>query len=1172
MSQVHPLHGNQRSAVDPAETVWLSASAGTGKTQVLAARVLRLLLQEDVRPSQILCLTFTKAGAAEMAVRVGEVLANWVRMPDIVLAGELEAIGARYDPPSLARARTLFAAVLDCPGGGLRIDTIHAFSQWLLAGFPEEAGLSPGTRAMEDRDRALLLRDVLANLLISSEDKGDQRLLDALAMLTLRMAPDDVERYLLRCAEARAAWEGAGAWQQGDLRGPVNRLLGLAEDASETDLQALCNDSAWDVQSLRRCMEINAAWATKTGLGAAQTIGDWLAASTTDRLAGLDDLWKVFFTQKGELKSTTHQEKIDPSYGDYATRVGHCLAAVRERRALLELAAWLAPALTLGRAFAHQWQAAKQREGLIDFDDQIREAARLLTNSDLADWIRYKLDRRFDHILIDEAQDTNEAQWQIINALTGDFFSGEGQHADKLRTLFVVGDYKQAIFRFQGTSPENFERAKQRVKQVMAGALGNLDSLRDGRDLRELQDLGLGKSFRTAASILAFVDMAIAHIGHENFGLNQVPEPHEGEPRPGLVSLWQPISLRDDEAEDDPAAFDDDGRDSEAEEGGETWLSRPDRLLADKIARQIKAWVDPQGPGFPLIKGEHRRATAGDVMVLVRKRKELAGLIVARLYAAGVKVAGVDRLRLGAPLAVKDLVAALRFAAQPFDDLNLAALLVSPLIGWSQDALLAHGYRDRGVALWSHLRASRDSGVALAVGQLLALLARADYDPPQMLLHWLLVGPWQGRARLIARLGREANDPIDELVNAAHAYAMSDTASLVGFLHWFDAGDGELKREAEGAGDQVRVMTVHGSKGLQAPIVILADAADNPEKGSGSALELTDPRAEALGDAIHTPKIPLPLLRKDEKLGRIAEADAKAKREEQHEHWRLLYVAMTRAEEALFITGALGSRELMPATGSWYAQLDAAMPGAIVDDPLWGGRKDFGSLPPPPLGQSASDAAKAAVPMPLWLQTPLAPEPRPPRPLAPSSLGEDESADPPFAVGSSSNSARRGTLIHTLLERLPELPDDQREGAAMRWLARSGADLSVAAHADIVQSVLAVLRRPDWASLFSSNALVEVPIAALVGEQVVAGTIDRLVVAPDCIRLIDYKSTRRPPEVLEQVPTAVLRQMAAYAAALEVTYPGRRVEAALLYTQAPILIAIPPEIIVLHKPQLSTPQ
>ncbi len=1153
---VHPLHGNQMRAVDPQETVWLSASAGTGKTQVLSSRVLRLLLQPGVEPSQILCLTFTKAGATEMAARINGTLAEWVRLSETDLFARLNAIGAPTDPDTLAHARTLFAAVLDCPGGGLRIDTIHAFSQWLLATFPLEADLIPGSRPMEDRERVLLARQVLADLLLHAESDplGDPQLLRAVEVLSVRHGPEAVVGFLLRCASAREAWIGPGSWQASDMRANVLRLLGLPSDADADWVAAMCEDAQFDVQSLRRCMEVNHEWGTKTGLVAVDAISEWLLGDAAQRMDGIDALASVFVTQKGLPKSTTSQEKLDPAYADYAARVIECIAKVRAAAALLALAERLVPALRLGRAFALAWDEAKQREGLIDFDDQIRRAADLLGNKAQADWIRYKLDRRFDHILVDEAQDTNAAQWDIIFAMAEEFWAGLGQRGDIMRTLFVVGDYKQAIFRFQGTSPENFRRAADRVRREMLLAAENAEMLRSNQRARKLIELGLDRSFRTAQHVLDFVDQAIAGIGPENFGLDHRPDRHEGQERPGYVALWQPIR----EASDDDA-------DEEQEEGtAQTWLSRPDRRMADNIAQQVKVWLDPLGPGFTLVKGKPRRADAGDIMVLVRQRKELAGLIVARLHAAGVPVAGVDRLRLGAPLAVKDLVAALRFAVQPLDDLNLAGLLVSPLVGWSQEQLLQHGYRDKHTRLWDHLRRSREPEVAAVLQQLGELLALADYEPPHDLLHWLLVGPWQGRRRLVARLGTEANDPIDELINAAKAYVATDTPSLAGFLAWFDAGDGELKREADNAAGLVRVMTVHGSKGLQAPIVILADATGNPESARERGLDLPDPANDKRA-------IPLPPLSKDEKQGRIATAIEANKAADEEEHWRLLYVAMTRAEEALFVGGALGRRDKDgPPPKSWYARLRELFPlEGEVSDPIWGARCEHGTMSPSLPVAAAAPELPLREPLPTWLERAPPAEPRPPRPLAPSALGEEDAPDPPFPPGSGRDAARRGTLIHKLLERLPDIATEDRSDAGRRWLARNASDLSASEHGGLLETALGVLENPDWADLFRPDSLAEVPVAAVVGGQVVAGTIDRLVIGPERVRIVDYKTSRRPPESLAQVPRGVLRQMAAYAAALETTFPGRSIDVALLYTAAPRLIPVPADVLVAHKPDFA---
>ncbi|MBL8657668.1 MAG: double-strand break repair helicase AddA [Altererythrobacter sp.] len=1140
--EVHPLAGAQLAAVDPRDSVWLSASAGTGKTQVLSARVLRLLLEDGVEPSDILCLTFTKAGAAEMAVRVNEVLARWVRMDDIRLQGELENLGARFDPATRDRARSLFARVLDCPGGGLRIDTIHAFAQWLLSAFPGEAGILPGTRAMEDRDR-ILLRDKVLGELIASGDPT----LTAIRAMSRRKGPDGVRNWLMRCAAALELWEGPAAWKP-PMRERVCRLLGLSSDENEETLASLCIDETFPVDALASLIAANRAWGSKSGTETADFLERWLGLPASNRLEEIGGFFGTLLTKDGTPKYLVNLQKQDEGYGDLAQEVIAAIAAIRERRALIALADFLAPQLELGRRFAELWAEAKVREGLVDFDDLIRHAAGLLNNRAMADWIRYKLDRRFDHILIDEAQDTNEAQWRIIDALTDDFFSGEGAHGSRIRTIFTVGDTKQAIFGFQGTSPRNFMAARDRVASRMRGLAGEA---RGGPEPHVLRDLDLGQSFRTADMVLRFVDRAIDEIGPERFGIDQAPR-HVGQDRPGMVTQWGLVI--------------DGSVGGDGDEEQSTWLAKHDRMLADRIARQVKRWMDD---GFPLVKGRNpRRAGPGDVMVLVRKRRELAALIVARLYAHGVPVAGVDRLRLGAPLAVQDLMAALRFAVQPLDDLTLASLLVSPLGGWTQEQLLEHGYRGESrKPLWHHLRDNPDAFVAATVETLRQILRRADFDSPQALLHWMLTGPMDGRRQLVARLGREANDPIDELLNAANVFAGAHVASLQGFIHWFDAGEGELKREAGAVRDQVRVMTVHGAKGLQAPIVILADTAIAPD--TPDELEL----AEIGVDGARGPAVPLPALAKDDRAGPVARAHDAAAAELMEEHWRLLYVAMTRSEEALFIAGSLGVRDAGKGVAhddSWYARLRPLFEGEPQDDEIWGVRREWGALAPLP--PAAAMEGQAADDLPKWVERPAPDEPRPPRPLAPSGLGETEGSEPPLPPQVTAAAARRGVLIHALLERLPALAPDERESRAARWLERQAADLPEEDRAELLARSLAVIAEPAFAAVFGPQALAEVPLAATVAGQVIAGTADRLVVTQDRVAVLDFKTARRPPAGLDEVPEATLRQMAAYVAALEAIYPGRAVSAAVLYTQTPHLIALPPELMAAYKARFDAGQ
>ncbi len=1134
--KIFPLLDNQEKAVAPGESIWLSASAGTGKTQVLSARVFRLLLQPHIKPEHILCLTFTKAGATEMANRINAVLASWVQMDDTQLAADLRAIGAPFGPEALAHARTLFAAVLDAPGGGLRIQTIHSFCQTLLAAFPLEADIVPGFKAMEERDQKLLVREALVDMLAEAEANGDQRLLDNIAMLSVRMGEDASEKFLLRCAGAVDIWQGQDAWI-GDLRPRVNALFGLDRAEDGGGLAEMCSDAALDVEALKALAADNMAWGTKTGIAAADKIHGWAAASPAERLGGLDELLGVFLTQTGAPRKTSAGLlKANPDYDAQAQGIVTALMAIAEKRALIELADIFSRALEAGRAFAFAYQDTKQREAVVDFDDLIRMTAGLLSESGMADWIRYKLDRQFDHILVDEAQDTNLRQWRIVESLAGDFFAGEGAKEGRIRTLFTVGDFKQAIFGFQGTSPLNYEWARRHFRDAAKGS-----------DMR-LSDLTLAHSFRSAQPILDFVDTAISVIEPASLNLPEDPPRHAGDDRAGQVTLWNTVSAADDG---------DDGRD--IGDDAEQWLSKPNRLLADRLARQIAHWLKD---GLWLHK-EKRWATPGDFMVLVRRRTDLAALIVARLYARDIPVAGIDRLRLGQPLGVQDLLAAVRFALQPHDDLNLANLLVSPIMGWTQEQLLQRGSRDRHVGLWSHLRDTVD---AAELEALHAILQRADFTTPYQFLEWILTGEIGARAKLISRLGREVIDPLDELLNAALDYEKNHVPGLQQFLHWFESSDEEIKREVSDTADELRVMTVHGAKGLQAPVVILADCCTDPAASPDRSFEWKI-------DGVR--ELPVFGLRKTEMLGPPGEAYAAAQSADMAEHWRLLYVAMTRAEERLYMVGAQSGRGDAIPVGSWYAKMQdtfAQLGEEPVADDIWLGAYQFGAAADVP--QNAPGRAEtqrerdmvttAQAILPEWIIQPAADPGQPPRPLAPSAM-RDDAADPPVMGQTDHAAMERGRMLHSLFERLPELSDDEREAAALAWLEKQGRIADAQARREMADNVLAVVRDDAWAALFGPDALAEVPLAARVGDRVIAGMVDRLLVNDDHIFVADFKTSRYPPVSTEKIPVAYIRQMAAYTAVLRQIYPGRNVSAGILYTQTPHMFTLSEELLGAQK-------
>lgn len=1137
-----PLRGAQADASAPDAHVWLSASAGTGKTHVLTARVFRLLLG-GVPPENILCLTFTKAGASEMAERVHGRLAAWVRMNDADLAGDLKALGEELGPEAREDARRLFARVLEATGGGLRIQTIHSFCQQLLSAFPLEAGLVPGFRALDEREQRELARESLEEMVVRAEETGEAVLLDALHALSLRLGEKEAEAYLVRCAQAHDVLRGI----EGDVRGWLFAALDLPQGDIDAEIAARCADDAFDIAALQRAARANAAWGTeKTGLVHADCIARWLAADPATRAATLDELASCFLKKDGEpRKVQAGQEKADPDYAGLAVRLGEAIAELQALRLRVAYADLAAKGLHAGRAFAAAYEGAKRRVGAVDYDDLIARSASLLMSPGIADWIRYKLDQRIDHILVDEAQDTNSSQWTIIGALVEEFFSGEGARGQKLRTLFTVGDFKQAIFGFQGTSPRAFAHARDHFREL-ARAVDHL-----------FHDLSLDESFRSTPPVLEVVDRTVAALGVDALGLPPQSVLHRSmREYPGEVCLWKPVSA---------IPGPDDGMAEDVEpEGEENWLADQDRMLAERIAGQIRDWI----AGGMMLESQGRPLRPGDVMILVRKRGDLARLIVARLHEAGVPVAGVDRLRLQAPLGVQDLMAALRFASQPEDDLNLAALLVSPLIGWTQEDLLARAVPRRG-GLWRHLR-SDPAMPADALTALQGILAQADFVTPYRMLEHILSGPMRGRYRLVERLGAAVRDSIEELLNAALAYEQGEQPSLQGFIHWFDSEEGDIKREQDGQGDAVRLLTVHGAKGLQAPLVILADACADPDQaGRRGVLEVP------LGEDMKLPMVPP---RRSERWGLI-ETAANARDElERQEHWRLLYVAMTRAEERLFVTGALGprARGAVPEQ-SWFAAAERAMTGLGAlwnEDAHWGGVLRWRGSETH--GAKVAGASKPPKPVPAgtppgWAARPAPDEARPPRPLAPTVRLEDELPYPPPSPAMR-EAALRGNLLHSLFERLPDVARAGRREAAHAWLAAQGGVADAARRDEMIDLALSIIEDPAHADLFGPDALAEAPVAAVVGDEVVTGVIDRLVVGEHLVRLVDFKTGRRVPASDAELPTAHIRQMAAYVAALEAIFPGRRIEAALLYTAGPALWTLSDALLRPHKPGLQERQ
>ncbi|MFT8735883.1 MAG: double-strand break repair helicase AddA [Zymomonas mobilis] len=1130
-----PLEAEQLQASDPKGNIWLSASAGTGKTHVLTARVLRLLLNRAA-PESILCLTFTKAGAAEMSERINQRLARWViQLNDDELREELQALGAHYDRETLALARTLFARVLDAPGG-LRIQTIHSFCQSLLTAFPVEAGLIPGFHLIEGREEAVQAKKTLTGLLDNSTPASRRIKEEDIILLAEKLGEPGAEDYIYQCRFHHLALNSLGE----AIESKVKHALDLPSANIQDILEEACDDDHFDFELLRHMAEANEKWGTKTADDNLAIIQSFVAASPHERVSLLQNLKLVPCTKAGKIREKqAGLFKVAPSYKEWMTSLKDSIDGILSLKERSHFAQFAIAALRTGQAYSQAWQESKKEAGLVDFNDMIESSITLLLIPGIGDWVRYKLDRRTDHILVDEAQDTNRFQWAIIKALAEDFFSGDSaKSVESSRSIFAVGDFKQAIYGFQGTDPQAFIQAHDEFSDKSQGSG------------REILDLSLNRSFRSTPPILTVVDNMLADIETHCGGIGidrEALQPHQSAKAHlgGAVVLLQPISDYQEE-DDNSSSTDNNGE-------GEDQLENGELELAIRLARQIEAWLDPKKPLY--LEALGRPVQPRDILILVRNRGRLASLIVGCLHAQKIPVAGLDRLTLTTPLAVCDLLSAIRFVLQPDDDLTLACLLVSPLIGWDQDRLYKlAAHRAPKETLFDRLRKSEAEKETWDV--IRDWLSKADFITPYRFLEMLLSGKEQGRQKLLERLGEEARDPINELLNAALLLESETTPSFQRFLDWFDSGDVEIKRDPSVRQNTVRIMTVHGAKGLQAPVVILADATRDPTQSNGFKKEIIEwPLDE------NSPSVPIPMPNDTDNYLPFADIITKKKTKDLQEHWRLLYVAATRAEEYLVITGHLGSKSKnKPPEKSWYACAVRAMSMTGIawqEDSTWqqkavyhvSGQKTLDQKRPDNQPPASSEA------MPAWIKNKIPEEPKPVYPLRPSDLVRDNTSNPP-PDGASLNAAKRGTLLHALFERLPMLPPEQREVAGLRWLKTAGITDPLLRN-NLAKDACAVMNNPDFVNIFSEKSLAEAPIAAQVGDHVISGTVDRLWIDKEQkrVHIVDFKTGRRVPASEKQVSDAYLRQMAAYVVALEKIFPDYIIEASLLYTSGPKLVS-----------------
>lgn len=1115
----------QRQAAIPEHMVWVGASAGSGKTKVLTDRVLRLLLPDPkgrwvgTAPHRILCLTFTKAAAAEMSLRVAKRLESWAVCPEEKLTKDLKALFGTPPPAeTLGAARRLFSEVLESPGG-LTILTIHSFCQSVLGRFPLESEVTPGFSILEEQAARNLLSTVIRSFLVEKGRCSGNSIKASLARLSIHHSLSDLEKTILTVLGHSRELQGVcSSHATGEsLLDHVCAGLGLPKGGEE---QHFIEEFLEDIPEERLQAAIGLLCAgAKTTYEMGQGLRDWLRQPLIQRPTTLDAYQLLFLTQKQTLRKLGKFGESHPDIAELFEKEGQRCLDLEEKRRRLRIVRQTTDLLWLSHHVLIEYTRRKKKINALDFDDLITKTRGLLERTG-AEWVHYKLDGGIDHILVDEAQDTNKEQWVIIQALCQEFFSGEGRGSSSPRSLFVVGDEKQSIFSFHGADPTEFSKMRCFFKEKSVEAE------------REFDALSLDVSFRTSPPVLRVVDQVFSNPAlRRDLGMEpDTPLVHYAHRSrdAGVVELWP---IREE-------------RKAGRQEGWDLPFAETDKLagsagLAQTVAMTIFGWIQKKES----LESKGRPIEAGDILVLVQTRGSFVMDLIRHLKRLQIPVSGIDRLVLTEHIAVQDCLALARFARLPQDDLALACLLKSPFIRLTEDELMELALERRG-SLWEEVQKKYPP----VSDWLRDIMRRAAVQLPFDFFDESLTAPCPADPRggsgwraFAAHLGPDALDPLSEFLTLCLQSESEGMRSLEQFLVDQERSATEIKREMEEGGGQVRIMTVHASKGLEAPIVLLPDTTSIPLKQKTDRLFW--PSKSGLS-------VPVWAARADDEPRVVKELREQAYQERCAEYIRLFYVALTRARDRLYL---MGSKRAVPS--SWYAHLQEAFAALPNVQTLESGVLRFHSPQLGPVDSSgAKEKARERGKSPGWLWHAPPAEPVSPRPLIPSQPSGAEEVCSPLE-GEPEIRFQRGILTHKLLQFLPEIPHEARQNAGEKFLKTRARGLSGAIRQSILFEVLRILSDPVFAEVFGPHSLAEVPLTGLLGHnRIISGQIDRLVILPEKILIVDFKTNRPSPVKREDIPKKYLSQMALYKATIAQIYGEREILCALLWTDEPRLV------------------
>ncbi len=1098
----------QMSASNPNKSVWVEASAGTGKTKVLSDRVLRLLLA-NVNPSKILCLTYTKAAAVEMNERITNRLSDWAITSDKDLKEELsKLLGNEFNNSNkvevMSFARTLFAILLDTPGG-MKIQTIHSFCQDILKRFPIEAGISPYFEVMDDRSSKDILQNIKLTLLKQAADEDITNIKKSIVYLTKNVSEYKFPEIMNMITENRGKINSLLKKYNNDASLAIQALeekLGVSLDMSHISIKEKAL-SGIDEDMINRAIEVffNGGKEDKKRATTFCSVKENNFSVDT-----YEDYISIFFTDKGTIRSRLASKdaiKMEPTILEFMQNEAARLAFYNEQLIALNLLQSTSSVLYIAEEIISQYNLYKNIYSALDYEDLIVITKNLLENAGVADWVLFKLDGGIDHILIDEAQDTSPNQWAIVKAITQEFFAGSGAFDNKIkRTIFVVGDRKQSIYSFQGADPKEFDKMYAYFN----------------KNAQDFEKIHLDVSFRSTKAVMDCVNLlfececAKKGVIPDGEKINHIPfRLGDG----GCVEITPLISsMNDDKKEDDycwkiPII-----------RNTKTSVST---ILAKQIASNIKNMVERK----EILKSKNRPIEYGDFMFLVQQRNVFVEEFVRACKEIGVNVAGVDKLKLLEQIAVQDLISLGKFLLLPTDDLSLAEVLKSPLFNLDDNDLFDLCYKRKNTLFESLLSNKKYSHVADTLKNLLNMVG---FVRPFEIYNTIL-GKLNGRKNFISRIGLEVEDVLDEFLNLTIIFEQNNTPTLENFIAWIVKDEVIIQKEMEqGASNTVKIMTVHGSKGLQAPIVILADTTKAKSKSAKSEL-LWD------NDIAYFPTSAADY---EQNCKRIKELNLDASLDE---YRRLLYVALTRAEDRLYIAGYTKQKNLDE--NSWYSlmknnlisNIDVADKNKIVYEIPQTNEVKEKEIKQVEYKEN-KDYSFLLNPAPIDL--PLS------KPLTPSHADEDDEEIASSPLDDNGKFYRRGSIIHKLLQYICDVDIKNRKEASLRFLERHLPDFTKTEINKIVDEVLMLCN--EYSYIFSNNSMAEVPIVGEVDGKIISAKIDRLVITENTVTIVDFKTNRPSAKTINDVPKLYIKQMMLYRSLLQKLYPDKIIETYLLWT------------------------